>query len=221
VINDAANILREGRPIGQFWGYVEDGYDDKGKIKYVDTDGDGSITIRDKTYIGNPNPDFIYGVNSTMSYKNFELTLFIQGVQGNDMFNVNAASGTIDYGFGLNMPREVFLNHWTPTNTNAKYPIISNSVNTKVSNRFVEDGSYMRLKNIQLAYTFPLQKWGVKWMRTAQLYVSAQNMLTFTKYSWWDPEMNSRGGANSTAQGFDFFSYPVAKTVTAGARIGF
>jgi TonB-linked SusC/RagA family outer membrane protein len=221
VINDAANILREGRPIGQFWGYVEDGYDDKGKIKYVDTDGDGAITIRDKTYIGNPNPDFIYGVNSTMSYKNFELTLFIQGVQGNDMFNVNAASGTIDYGFGLNMPREVFLNHWTPTNTNAKYPIISNSVNTKVSNRFVEDGSYMRLKNIQLAYTFPLQKWGVKWMRTAQLYVSAQNMLTFTKYSWWDPEMNSRGGANSTAQGFDFFSYPVAKTVTAGARIGF
>lgn len=221
VINDATNILREGRPIGQFWGYVENGYDEKGKIKYVDTDDDGAITIRDKTYIGDPNPDFIYGLNSTMSYKNFELTLFVQGVQGNDMFNGNAASATIDYGFGLNMPREVYLNHWTPTNTNAKYPLISNSVNTRVSDRFIEDGSYLRLKNIQLAYQFPLQQWGIKWMRSAQLYASAQNILTFTKYSWWDPEMNSRGGANSTSQGVDFFSYPIARTITFGARIGF
>ena len=221
VINDASNILREGRPIGQFSGYVEAGYDEKGKIKYVDTDKDGAITIKDKTYIGNPNPDFIYGINSTMSYKNFDLTLFLQGVQGNDMFNANAASGAIDFGFGLNMPREVYLNHWSPTNTNAKYPIISNSVNARVSNRFIEDGSYLRLKNIQLAYNFPLSKWGVKWIRTAQLYASAQNVLTFTKYSWWDPEMNSKGGANSTTQGVDFFSYPTSKSITFGVRVGF
>ncbi len=220
VINDATSILREGRPIGQFWGYVEDGYDEKGKIKYVDTDKDGSITIKDKTYIGNPNPDFIYGINSTMSYKNFDLTLFIQGVQGNDMFNGNAA-GTIDYGFGLNMLREVYLNHWTPSTPNAKYPIISNAVNAKVSSRYIEDGSYLRLKNIQLAYNFPLAKWGVRWMRTAQLYASAQNVLTFTNYSGWDPEMNSRGSANSTSQGVDFFSYPIAKSVTFGVRVGF
>ncbi|MDQ6481681.1 TonB-dependent receptor [Dyadobacter sp. LHD-138] len=221
VINDVTNILREGRPIGQFWGYVEDGYDEKGKIKYKDTDGDGSITIKDKTYIGNPNPDFIYGINSSMSYKNFDLVLFVQGVSGNELFNTSGMSSTIDYGFGLNMPKEVYQNHWTPSNTNAKYPIISNSVNARVSNRYLEDGSYLRLKNIQLAYNFPLQKWEAKWIRTAQLYASAQNLLTLTKYSWWDPEVNSKGGSNSTMQGVDFYSYPIAKTVTIGLRVGF
>ncbi|MVM35441.1 SusC/RagA family TonB-linked outer membrane protein [Spirosoma sp. HMF4905] len=221
VINDVTNILREGRPLGQFWGYVEDGYDDKGKIKYKDIDGDGSITIKDKTYIGNPNPKYIFGFNSNMSYKNFDLTLFLQGVQGNDIFNASAMGSTIDYGFGLNMPREVYLDHWSPTNPNAKYPIISNSVNARVSNRYVEDGSFVRLKNIQLAYNFPLQNWGVKWVRTAQLYASGQNLLTLTKYSWWDPEVNSKGDVNSTTQGVDSYSYPVAKTITVGLRVGF
>ena len=221
VINDVTSILREGRPIGQFWGYAEDGYDEKGKIRYKDTDGDGSITIKDKTYIGNPNPDFIYGINSNMSYKNFDLTFFIQGVRGNDMFNASGMSSTIDYGFGLNMPKEVYQNHWTPSNTSAKYPLISNSVNAKVSNRYIEDGSYLRLKNIQLAYNFPLQKWGAKWISSAQLYASAQNMLTLTKYSWWDPEVNSRGGSNATSQGIDFYSYPIAKSVTFGLRVSF
>jgi TonB-linked SusC/RagA family outer membrane protein len=221
VINDVTNILREGRPLGQFWGFVEDGYDDKGKIKYKDTDGDGSITIKDKTYIGNPNPKYIFGFNSNMSYKNFDLTLFLQGVQGNDLFNASAMGSTIDYGFGLNMPREVYLNHWSTSNPNAKYPIISNSVNARVSNRYVEDGSFVRLKNIQLAYNFPLQNWGVKWVRTVQLYASGQNLLTLTKYSWWDPEVNSKGDANSTTQGVDSYSYPVAKTITFGLRVGF
>lgn len=221
VINDVTNILREGRPIGQFWGYVEDGYDEKGKIKYKDTDGDGSTTIKDKTYIGNPNPNFIYGINSNMSYKNFDLTFFIQGVSGNDLFNASGMSSTIDYGFGLNMPKEVYQNHWTPSNTAAKYPLISNSVNARVSNRYIEDGSYLRLKNIQLAYNFPLQKWSAKWISSAQLYASAQNMLTLTNYSWWDPEVNSRGGGNSTQQGIDFYSYPIAKSVTFGLRVSF
>lgn len=221
VINDVTNILREGRPIGQFWGYVEDGYDEKGKIKYKDMDSDGSITIKDKTYIGDPNPDFIYGINSNMSYKNFDLSIFVQGVSGNDLFNASGMSSTIDYGFGLNMPKEVYENHWSPTNPNAKYPIISNSVNARVSNRYLENGSYLRLKNIQLGYNFPLQSWGVKWIRQAQLYASAQNLLTLTKYSWWDPEVNSRGGASSTQQGVDFYSYPTAKSVTFGLRVGF
>ncbi|WP_229310500.1 TonB-dependent receptor [Larkinella arboricola] len=221
VINDVTSILREGRPIGQFWGYAEDGYDEKGKIKYKDLDGDGSITVKDKTYIGNPNPKFIYGFNSTMSYKNFELNLFLQGVQGNNLFNASAMGSTIDYGFGLNMPREVFLDHWSPTNPNAKYPIISNSVNARASDRYIEDGSFLRLKNIQLSYTLPLQAWNVNWVRSVQLYASGQNLLTFTNYSWWDPDVNSRGGSNSTAQGLDFYSYPVAKSVTFGLRVGF
>ncbi len=221
VINDVTSILREGRPIGQFWGYVEDGYTDQGRINFKDLDGNGSITQNDKTYIGDPNPNFIYGLNSNMSYKNFDLSFFVQGVQGNDLFNVSSIVNTIDYGFGLNMPKEVLYNHWTPTNTNAKYPIISRNTTTRVSNRFIEDGSYLRLRTIQLAYNLPMEKLGVKWIRNLQVYGSGQNLLTLTKYSWWDPEVNSRGGSNSTMQGIDHNSYPTAKSWTIGLRAGF
>lgn len=221
IIVDDSNILIEGQPIGMFWGYLEDGYDDNGYIKFKDLDGVDGISANDRTYIGNPNPDFIYGFNSDMSYKNFELSFFIQGSQGNDLFNVSAINNTIDYGYGLNMPKEVFTNHWTPTNKNAKYPVISRSVLAKVSNRFVEDGSYLRLKNIQIAYNLPIIKLGVKWVRNIQLYASGQNLLTITKYSWWDPEVNSRGSDNSTSIGLDWYSYPTAKTLTFGLRAGF
>jgi TonB-linked SusC/RagA family outer membrane protein len=211
-IIDNANILREGQPIGKFWGYVEDGYDDKGKIKYKDVNKDGVFNANDKAYIGDPNPDFIYGFNSE---------IFIQGVQGNDLFNVSSVNNTIDYGFGLNMPREVYLKHWTPTNTTAKYPVISRSTSTNVSTRWVEDGSYLRLKNIQLAYNLPVNKFKADWLRNLQVYVSGQNLLTLTNYSWWDPEVNSNGGSNSTSQGFDHYSYPTSKSLTFGIRAGF
>lgn len=221
LIIDNSNILREGQPIGRFWGYVEDGYDENGYIKFKDLDGDGEITANDETYIGNPNPDFIYGFSSIMSYKNFELSLFIQGTYGNDIFNVNAVNNTIDYGYGLNMPEEVYSNHWTPTNTNAKYPVISRSVTAKVSDRFIEDGSYLRLKNIQLAYNLRGTNLKVNWIRNIQLYISGQNLLTLTKYSWFDPEVNARGGGNSTSLGYDWYSYPTSKAITFGIRAGF
>ncbi|OJY85747.1 MAG: SusC/RagA family TonB-linked outer membrane protein [Sphingobacteriales bacterium 44-15] len=218
-VSDNTSILREGQPIGIFWGYLEDGYTDAGKIKYQDLDKDGSISIRDKTYIGNPNPDFIYGFNSSMTYKNFELSFFIQGTRGNDLLNISSINNTLDYGIGLNTPKEVFYNHWTPTNTNAKYPRPSISTSTNISNRFVEDGSYMRLKNIMLSYNLPAGT--IKGISNFQIYVSGQNLLTFTKYSWWDPEVNSAGGANSTAQGLDYYSYPTSKSYTIGIRAGF
>ncbi|MFD2886421.1 TonB-dependent receptor [Chitinophaga cymbidii] len=221
IVNDNSNILREGRPIGQFWGYLEEGYDENGRIRFTDLDKDGSVTARDKTYIGDPNPDFIYGINSNMSYKNFGLSIFIQGSQGNDIFNMSAIGNTIDYGFGLNMPREVFENHWTPENPNAKYPRISYNNTVRVSNRFVEDGSYMRLKNIELNYAVPVKQAGLNWLQNLQVYASGQNLLTFTKYSWWDPEVNSQGGENSTAQGYDYYSYPTARSFTFGIRAGF
>jgi hypothetical protein len=219
IIVDNSNILREGFPIGMFWGYVEDGYDAKGHIVFKDLDKDGAITANDRTFIGNPNPDFIYGFNSDLSYKNFDFSFFIQGTQGNDLFNVNAVNNTIDYGYGLNMPRDVFSNHWTTTNVNAKYPVISRSVTANVSNRFVEDGSYMRLKNVQLAYNLRLQK--LSWIRNIQLYISGQNLLTFTNYSWFDPEVNAAGGSASTTQGYDWYSYPTSRSVTFGIRAGF
>ena len=219
VVQDNVTILREGRPIGQFWGYLEDGYDEQGKIKIQDLDGDGSITADDKTYIGDPNPDFIYGLNSTMSYKNFELNLFVQGTYGNDIFNASSIPLTLDYGQGMNMPREVFLDHWTPTNTDAKYPIISRSTSAVASDRWIEEGSFLRLRNIELAYNFPFENAGMPWIRNAKIYVSGQNLITLTKYSWWDPEVNSRG--TGTSQGIDHFTYPIPKAFTVGVRVGF
>jgi TonB-linked SusC/RagA family outer membrane protein len=221
VINDATNLLREGQPMSVFYGYEEDGYTELGKVKFKDRNEDGVINQLDKTIIGDPNANFIYGLNSSMSFKGFELTAFIQGVQGNNLVNVSSVNNTLDYGFGLNMPKEVLYNHWTPTNPNAKYPVISRSNSYSYSNRFVEDGSFLRLRTIQLAYTLPLSKMGMNWMRSAQIYASGQNLLTLTKYSWWDPETNSQGGANSIGQGIDHYSYPTSKAVTFGVRLGF
>lgn len=211
IVNDYTSILREGRPVGQFWGYVEDGYNETGQIKYKDVDGNGSINAADKTYIGDPNPDFIYGLNSTMSYKNFELNIFFQGIYGNDIFNASSIT-TIDYASGVNTLRDVLYNHWTPENPNAKYPAIGNTVNANISDRFVEDGSYLRLKNISLGYNVPVQSFGIRWAKALNVYVSGQNLWTLTNYSWWDPESNFR---------LDYNGYPIAKTVTFGLRAGF
>lgn len=225
-VEDNSSLLREGLPMGVFYGYKKDGYDANGREIYKDLSGpagtpDGIINQYDKTIIGDPSPDFIYGLNSTMSYKNFELTMFFQGSYGNDIVNVSSIGNTLDYGFGLNMVKDVFYDHWTPENTNAKYPVISRNASMRYSDRLVEDGSFIRLRNIQLNYNVPTKKLGMGWLRNFQVYASGQNLLTFTKYSWWDPEVNSQGGSNSTAQGIDHYSYPTAKTVTLGVKVGF
>ncbi|UZR99552.1 SusC/RagA family TonB-linked outer membrane protein [Chondrinema litorale] len=221
VVNDNINLLREGEPFAVFYGYVEEGYDENGTIVYTDFNDDGTLTNDDKRIIGDPNPDFIYGLNSTMTYKNFELNIFFQGSQGNDIFNLSSINQTLDYGFGLNMPREVYEDHWTPDNTDAKYPRLTQNMSVNVSDRSVEDGSYMRLRNIQLAYNVPVDKLGADWMRRLQVYLSGQNLLTFTKYSWYDPEISSYGSSNSIRIGIDHYSYPTAKTITAGIKLGF
>jgi TonB-linked SusC/RagA family outer membrane protein len=218
-VADNFSIMEEGRPLGQFWGYQENGYTETGTIRYRDLNNDGQITEADKTYIGNPNPDFFYGINSNMSYKGFQLDLFFQGSKGNDIMNVSAISSTMDYGQGLNMPSEVLEDHWTPQNTDAKYPKISRNNNTRVSDRFVEDGSYLRLKNILLAYNFPLKNSKGKFLQTLRVYASGQNLLTFTNYSWWDPEVNSKGADNTL--GIDHFGYPIPKSYTIGLNATF
>jgi TonB-dependent starch-binding outer membrane protein SusC len=221
VVNDYMNRLREGESIGKFFGYVDIGYDATGKIIYEDLDKNGSINANDKTFIGDPTADFIYGFNTVVAYKGFELSAFFQGSQGNDIFNLSSVNQTLDYGFGLNMPVDVYNSNWTPTNTNAKYPKISRTTAAQISSRFVEDGSYLRLKNIQLAYNLPMEKLGVRWIKNLQLYASGQNILTITNYSGFDPEINTYGGSNSILQGIDHYSYPTAKSVTFGVRCGF
>lgn len=219
VIIDNYNILREGHPFSAFYGYQEDGYDDQGRLKFKDNDGVEGITAADKTFIGDPNPDFIYGFNSNMSWKNLELSFFIQGSQGNDIMSWSMVNQTLDYGIGLNTLKEVLYDNWSPENLDAKYPIISRYTQPKMSDRFVYDGSYVRLKNIQLAYNVPVN--GIQWLGKAQIYISGQNLLTVTSYPWWDPEVNSWGGGNSINQGIDWYSYPTPKGVTMGVKLSF
>jgi TonB-linked SusC/RagA family outer membrane protein len=221
VVNDYINRLREGESIGKFYGYRDIGYDATGKIMYEDLDKNGAINANDKTFIGDPTADFIYGFNTVVGWKGLELSAFFQGSQGNDIFNLSSVNQTLDYGFGLNMPVDVFNSNWSPTNTNSKYPKISRTTAAQISSRFVEDGSYLRLKNIQLAYNLPMQKTSLKWVRSLQLFASGQNILTITNYSGFDPEINTYGGSNSIQQGIDHYSYPTAKSVTFGIRAGF
>lgn len=219
-MNDNVNLLREGKPLGIFYGYVETGYTSTGNLQYKDLDSNGSINALDKTYIGDPNPDFIYGLNSVASYKGFELTVYIQGSQGNDIFNLNKAI-TLDWGIGLNQLEEIYDNHWTADKTNTKYPKLTSKLNQNMSTRFVEDGSYLRFKNIQLAYNLPMDKIKLNWLKSAQVYVSGQNLITITNYSWYDPEVNAYGSGNSIRQGIDYSIYPNSKSVTFGIRCGF
>jgi TonB-dependent starch-binding outer membrane protein SusC len=219
-INDYVNLLREGLPLYAFYGYIEEGYTETGNIKYQDKNGDKSINNLDRSVIGDPNPDFIYGLSSVTKFKGFELTVFIQGSQGNDLFNLNKAS-TLDMGWSLNQPEEVYTNHWTAEKTNAKYPKPSSKITANFSTRFVEDGSYLKFKNIQLAYNIPVAKLGTKAVKSAQLYVSAQNMIVITNYSGYDPEVNAYGAADSIQQGIDYTVYPNSKSFTVGIRCGF
>jgi len=219
-LSDFVNLLREGQPFGVFYGYKENGYTSKGDIQYADLNKDGKITPDDKTYIGDPNPKFTYGLNSILSYKGFGLTVFIQGTQGNDTYDLNMAS-SLDLGMGLNLTQDQFNHHWTPTNTNAKYPRVSRSLSGNISNRFVENGSYLRFRNIQLAYNLPVSNRRMGWCRSLQLYASGQNLITLTKYSWYDPDINTYGGSSSYMQGIDYYTYPTYKSVTFGIRCGF
>lgn len=224
-MGDYVNLIREGQPFGIFYGYKEAGYDDTGKILYWNADGEkvlkSSLSENDRTYIGDPNPDFTYSINSTMNYKDFTFSFYIQGVQGNDIMCLSTGSANYDYGWGLNNFKEVLYDHWTPQNTDAKYPIISSTNTYAISDRFVYDGSYIRLKNVELAYTIPVEKLGVKWLNKGQVYVSGQNLVTITNYPWSDPDVNSRGGSSSINQGIDHFSYPTAKSLTVGVRFDF
>lgn len=220
ILNDNLNLVREGQPMGVFYGYVEDGYTESGKIKYKDVNEDGKITTADKTYIGNPNPKFTYGFNSSMSYKNFDLSVFVQGSKGNDIYSLSMAAQTMDFGQGLNTLREVLNSNWTPDNPETLYPKISRTTSTMMSDRFVYDGSYLRLKNIQLAYNVPATWLGEKSVKRIQLYVSGQNLLTISDYPWFDPEVNTKGGGNSLNQGIDHYAYPVSKSFSFGVKVG-
>ncbi len=184
-----------------------------GDIKFKDLNGDGVINDKDRTNIGNANPTFTYGLTNTVNYKNFELTVFVQGSQGNKVLNFSRwyTEGGVSNG---NYSNDV-IGRWTAPGTSDKMPRVTlndPNGNNRVSDRFVEDGSYLRVKNVRLAYTLP-SRWADKMkLKRTQFYVSAQNLITLTNYTGMDPEVG--GGVD---QGF----YPQARTLLTGITIDF
>lgn len=224
--NAPTNIARVGQPLGAFYGLIEDGLTDDGFIKYKDINGDGVVNTLDRVILGSPYPDYIYSLDNNFSFKNFDLNIFIEGVQGNQIFW--ATSGTFLNSFqrGHNQLEDLFGHYWTEENPDphAKYPKISSKTTAQVSDRYVKDGSYARLKSITLTYHIPVQN--ISWLTDMQLYISGTNLYTLTQYPGLDPEVNTTGTDSQSVgarllMGIDQGAYPTAKTITFGARITF
>lgn len=223
------NIAREGLPLGMFFGLEEDGLDDEGFIKYVDQNGDDVINTQDRVILGNPHPDFLYGFGSNFSFMNFDLNVFFEGSQGNDLFFATAGTQLSSFNRGQNQFTDIIGNYWTPDNPdpNAKYPKPSSATQVTVSERFIEDGSYLRLKSLRLAYNLPTEALGVSsWLASAQIYFSAINLVTFTNYSGADPDVNTRGTDSQSVgsrliMGVDESGYPSSKSYAVGLKVSF
>ncbi|MEO7046529.1 MAG: SusC/RagA family TonB-linked outer membrane protein, partial [Ferruginibacter sp.] len=197
-----------------------------GDLKFKDLNGDGVIDNKDRTFLGSFIPKFSYALNLGASYKNFELSVFFQGVQGNKIYNAlrGVTEGMVRF---FNASTKV-LNAWTPTNTNTDVPRAVSAdpnQNARTSTRFLENGSYLRLKNIQLSYVIPekaLQSISKGVVSNFRIYVSAQNILTFTKYTGYDPEVGNRApGASSLTNGVDYAVYPQPKGYQVGIGLNF
>jgi len=197
-----------------------------GDVKFKDQNGDGVIDGRDRAHLGSAIPTITGGLNIAMSYKNFDVSIFFQGAYGQKILSV--LNRDIE-GFyrPFNVTQRYFDNHWSPTNPNNQHPRASwnaSENNAQISSRFLEDGSYTRLKNLQIGYAVPskiVQQYGISSLR---IYFTGNNLLTFSKYSGMDPEMtvsdNSRG-AGDKANGIDWGTFPAAKSYNFGVTVTF
>ena len=238
------NRVEVGEPLGFFYGWVADGIFQTiqevqnhatqtvnanprratapGDIRFVDLNGDGVINANDRTKIGSPWPNYEGGVTSTMSYRGFDLSAFMQFSVGNQILNANGIYMR-QYGSGGDNHTTLAMQRWTPANPNTTEPRAiwgDPNLNTRVSSRFVEDGSYMRVKNFAIGYTLPTSLAPRLGYRTVRVYVQAQNLLTLTGYSGFDPEVSANGQA-SIARGADFYTLPQPRTITFGFNVGF
>jgi TonB-linked SusC/RagA family outer membrane protein len=199
------------------------GYAAVGKYKYQDTDQDGTITDADRVFIGNPHPDFTYGVNLNLGYKGFDLSAFFQGVQGNQI--INMVKRWVDFNNQAgNRSLRMLNDSWTPENPDAVLPILdaNDSRSQQPSSYFIEDGSYFRMKNLTLGYTLPAPMVSKIGLSNVRIYLQAQNLFTITKYSGIDPEVTSVGSApGSTVLGVDQGNYPMSKMYQVGLNFGF
>lgn len=237
--------LKKGEPFGQMYGFGYEGvWSTKdaskaaafgqlpGDPKYTDNNNDGMINSQDLKVIGNAIPKYVFGWTNQVSYKNFDLTFLIQGVQGNDVFNMTRIR--------LESPAEGvstrLLDRWTPDNQDTDIPAFIDQVTRQNANlvskvslpseqpnqtsHYVEDGSYVRLKNINIAYSLPKSLISKLRLSKARIYVSGMNLVTLTKYSGFDPEVSSFN-ANDARIGIDFSNYPTSKTYSVGLDISF
>lgn len=216
---ESAVILKEGIPLGTFYGYVSEGVNpETGNIIYSDLNKNGSLDPGDRTEIGCAQPDFIYGMTNTFSYAGLNLSVFLQGSQGNDIFNASRidTEGMFDF---RNQSKAV-LDRWKRPGMITDIPRVGNIENSHNSTRFVEDGSYLRLKTVTLSYDFNKKCLKKMHLSKLQAYVTGQNLLTLTKYSGYDPEVNAYG-ADAVAQGVDYGTYPQSKALIFGLNVEF
>ncbi|HJT74562.1 MAG TPA: SusC/RagA family TonB-linked outer membrane protein, partial [Chitinophaga sp.] len=230
--NVNSGIIKVGQPLGSFYGYVTNGlYQTDAELtaladpnakkvgdrKYLDLNNDKKIDDQDRRIIGNAQPKFLGGINNNFSYKGIDLSIFLQGSYGNKILNANRFE--LEYLNGTTNQDRDMLKRWTSQNTNTDIPrAASTRPANRISTRQIEDGSYLRLRNIQLGYNLPAALLRSMNIQAVRIYITAQNLVTWTKYSGYDPEVN-RFGQDSRSQGFDYASYPAAKTFLFGLNI--
>ena len=229
-------IVAVGLPVGTFWGYSTRGLlsaadiskgvpllagvsQQAGDQKYVDYNGDNMVTTADKHNLGSSQPKFTFGFSNNFNYKNFDLSIFFQGSYGNKIFNLLQQKLEVTT-TSLNASSTLLNRYNATTNPNGTFPKAVNAPVPQVIDRYIEDGSYIKLKNITLGYTFSkgiISKIHAKQIR---FYVAAQNPLVWTKYTGYDPEVNFYDNDN-TKQGIDYGTYPSNKTFLAGLNLTF
>ena len=216
---DQVFLQRNGCPIGTLYGYKEEGIDPAtGEIVYSDLNGDGVITEADRTIIGNTNPDFTYSLTSRLSWKGLSLNFMLQGSHGNDIFNYNLTDITMS-NIG-NITQEAYDHRWTKENPNgALWPKATAGYNRTwlISNRYVEDGSFLKIKYITLSYDWYKP---AKWIEKINFNLTVNNVWTFTRYSWFEPDVNA-GGNNAACPGVDSYSYPSARSYSLAVNFTF
>lgn len=235
-LNYTLGRIQPGQPINVFYGFVQDGIfqtqeevnnhavqvpgndpatsTSPGDIRFKDLNSDGVINDDDRTFIGNPNPKVTYSLNNTFSLGDFDLSVFFQGVYGNDIFNANRLY-TENMSVTTNQSTAV-LDRWTGPGTSNSIPRAvfgDPNNNNRQSTRYIEDGSYLRLKNVNISYTLPVEKFKNTFFNSVRVYVSGQNLFTITDYSGFDPEVGPNGIDNNI--------YPITRTFTLGATLGF
>lgn len=232
---------QEGQPIGEFFGYdvvglfrdaqdvskspTQDGAG-PGRFKYRDVNGDGKIDANDRTFFGNPNPKFTYGFNIAASYKNFDFSTFFYGSYGNDVINYVRYWTDFPQVFGGNVSKDAVYNSWSPSNLNAKVPVLeqtANFSNSSVFNSYYkESGSYLRCKSMILGYSFAPAKLKTIGIEKLRVFVQAANLFTITKYTGLDPELQGSNLNTSTNFGIDFGNYPAnQKNYNIGVSVSF